>query len=421
MFRNKSFLLTVSFAAISIFGIAQNNTNSPYTRYGYGDIPGTYSGEQRAMGGVAFGLRSKNGINTMNPASYSSVDSTTFMFDLGISGLLSRFSTPQGSKTGFNGNLDYLNMQFPLMKNVGFSAGMLPFSFSGYNYYNTSILSLTEYPDTIKATRYYSGFGGISQVYAGLSIELFDHISLGTNAYYMFGSSVNARDLQYSSSSLYSSSQKDSITVNSFRFRFGAQFYNTFNQKHDVTLGLIYEPKIDLKAKYSQATKSVLTDLTPYQEIHSRFEMPEMLGAGLSYTFDKKLTLAADYSLTKWGEALYMGVMDTLNNQSKFSLGAEYQPNIRGRYYYEKIYYRAGLNLSEAYYKIGGIQQPKNFGITFGLGLPMKLSNSMSNISMVNLTFEYGKSGNAATLREDYFKFTLNAAFNELWFFKRKL
>ena len=28
---------------------------------------------------------------------------------------------------------------------------------------------------------------------------------------------------------------------------------------------------------------------------------------------------------------------------------------------------------------------------------------------------------NAGNLREDYFKFTLNAAFNELWFFKRKL
>ena len=132
MFRNKIFLLTVSFAAISIFGTAQNNTNSPYTRYGYGEIPGTYSGEQKAMGGVALGLRSKTGVNTMNPASYSSVDSTTFMFDLGLTGLLSRFSSPQGAKTSFNGNLDYLNMQFPLMKNVGFSAGMLPFSFSGY-------------------------------------------------------------------------------------------------------------------------------------------------------------------------------------------------------------------------------------------------------------------------------------------------
>ena len=57
MFINKYLFLTVIFAAIGILGIAQNNTNSPYTRYGYGEIPGTYSGEQKAMGGVAFGLR----------------------------------------------------------------------------------------------------------------------------------------------------------------------------------------------------------------------------------------------------------------------------------------------------------------------------------------------------------------------------
>lgn len=416
MFRNKSFLLTVSFAAISIFGIAQNNTNSPYTRYGFGEIPGTYSGEQKAMGGVALGLRSKTGINTMNPASYSSVDSTTFMFDLGVSTLLSRFSSPEGSRTSFNGNLDYLNMQFPLMKNVGFSAGMLPFSFSGYNFYNTGILPLSEYPDTITTTRTYAGSGGISQVYAGLSIEFFNHISLGANAYYMFGSAVNSRELRFSDSNLYGSAQSDSITVNSFRFRYGAQFYNTFAKKHHVTLGLIYEPKVSLSANYSEATGSVLTDLTPYENVHSSFEMPEMMGAGLSYTFDNRLTLATDYSLTKWGDAVYMGVRDTLNNQSKISFGAEYQPNARGRYYYEKIYYRAGLNLSDPYYKIGGIQQPKNFGITFGFGLPLKNSSTV-----VNAAFEYGKTGNAGNLREDYFKFTLNAAFNELWFFKRKL
>ena len=351
----------------------------------------------------------------MNPASYSSVDSTTFMFDLGITSLLSRFSSPYGSKTSFNGNLDYLNMQFPLMKNVGFSAGMLPFSFSGYNFYNTGILNPSEFPDTVRTTSSYAGLGGISQVYAGLSVEFFNHISLGANAYYMFGSSVNTRELRFSDSR-NGSAQSDSITVSSLRFRYGAQLYNTFDKKHHVSLGFIYEPKISLNASYSEATGSVLTELTPYEENHSSFEMPEMLGAGLSYTFDKKLTLSADYSYTKWGEADYMGVVDTLNNQSKISLGTEYQPNARGRYYYEKIYYRAGFNLSDPYYKIGGIQQPKNFGITFGFGLPLKNSGTM-----INAAFEYGKTGNAANLREDYFKFTLNAAFNELWFFKRKL
>ncbi len=34
--------------------IAQNNTNSPYTRYGYGDLSDQSFGNSKAMGGIAF-------------------------------------------------------------------------------------------------------------------------------------------------------------------------------------------------------------------------------------------------------------------------------------------------------------------------------------------------------------------------------
>ncbi len=107
---------------------------------------------------------------------------------------------------------------------------------------------------------------------------------------------------------------------------------------------------------------------------------------------------------------------DTLSNRSKVAFGAEFIPNPRGRKYFEQIRYRAGFNFSDPYYKIDGLVQPKNFGITFGMGLPLKNSNTV-----INTTFEYGKIGTTGLLREDYFKFTLNATFNENWFFKRKL
>ncbi len=72
--------------------------------------------------------------------------------------------------------------------------------------------------------------------------------------------------------------------------------------------------------------------------------------------------------------------------------------------------------MSDAYYKIDNKIQPKNFGITFGLGLPLRNAKSI-----VNATLEYGKVGTTSLLREDYLKFTLNAVINENWFFKRKL
>lgn len=417
MFKNKIFLLAFTLFLMSQITFGQNNTNSPYTRFGYGDISDTNPGELRAMGGLAFGSRTKTSINTANPASYSAVDSMTFMFDVGVSALGSRFSETLGYTHKFNANLEYITMQIPVWKNVGLSAGLLPYSFSGYNFYSTSDLSYELFPDTVTQTQYFSGNGGISQVYGGLSVNLLNHISLGVNAYYMFGSAINYRMLSFSNlDKSYDSEQSDSITVSSFRLRYGMQFYNTFAKKHDVTLGLVYEAKTKLNATYSERTRSVEEELTPYQEVFTDFEMPEMFGVGLSYTYNKQLTLGMDYSLQKWGEAKYMGATDTLTNRSKFVLGAEYIPNPRGRKYFDQVHYRAGLNMSDPYYKINGVTQPKNYGVTFGIGLPLKNSNTL-----VNATFEYGKIGTSGLLRENYLKFTLNAVFNENWFFKRKL
>ncbi len=416
MFKNKIFLFGFAFVLFSQISISQNNTNSPYTRFGYGDISDTNSGEQRAMGGVSLGSRSKNGINTVNPASYSAVDSMTFMFDIGVSALVSRFSETAGTTNKLNANLEYITMQFPLWKKVGFSAGLQPYSFSGYNFYSTSYLPFELYPDTVTATQSFVGNGGINQIYAGLSVELFDHISVGVNAYYMFGSSVNSRLLTFSSSDFYSSLQRDSIVVSSLRFRYGVQFYNTFATKHDVSFGLIYEPKLKLNADYSEMTGSVDQEQTPYKEVFSAFEVPELFGVGLNYVYNKQLTLGVDYSLQKWGDAKFFGVTDSLSNRSKLALGAEFIPNLRSRRYLNQIRYRAGFNVSDPYYKIENVTQPKNYGITFGMGLPLR-----NNRSIINTTFEYGKIGTTGLLREDYFKFTLSTTLNENWFLKRKL
>jgi hypothetical protein len=423
MYKNKIFFLVISSLFIIQFANSQNNTNSPYTRFGYGDLSDTNSGEQRAMGGVSIGARSNQSINSVNPASYSSVDSMTFMFDLGTSALISRFSEPTGGKTSFTSNLEYITMQFPLKKWLGFSAGLLPYSFSGYNFYindTASIYTNTDEPNKIAYTKSFSGIGGFSQVYTGISANLFNHLAIGVNAYYMYGSVNNYRNISFANSTGFTSStQLNSITANNFRFRFGAQLYNTFAKKHDVTLGVIYEQKAKMNGNFIQINSGVLNDTIDVPG-STDFEMPTIYGLGLYYTFDKKLSLGLDYSMQQWADAKFLGKTDSLSNRSKLALGIEYIPNPKGRKFSDKIKYRAGINMTDSYYKVEGETLPKNFGISFGLGLP--LYNKVSNAtSMLNTTFEYGKIGSNNTLREDYFKFTLNIAFNEHWFFKRKL
>jgi hypothetical protein len=342
------------------------------------------------------------------------------MFDIGSSALISRFSDGNKTKATTNANLEYINMQFPLSKTVGFSAGLLPYSFAGYNFYTTgsdSIPTINSTSEKISYTKYYNGTGGFSQVYTGLSANLFNHVSLGINAYYMFGSLNHYKSTSFdNSTTITGSTQINSIVASKFRFRYGAQFYNTFAKKHDVTLGLIFEPKVKLNGDYSQITTGVTTDTTANAYSSSDFELPMMFGVGLYYTYDKKISIGLDYSLQDWKNAKYYAKTESLSNRSKLAVGLEFIPNPIGRKFSDRVRYRAGFNMSDAYYKIDGNMPNKNFGITFGLGLPLRNSNTV-----INATVEYGKIGGVSQLNEDYLKFTFNAIFNEHWFFKRKL
>jgi hypothetical protein len=414
--KKLTFLLIFLFS-LNQLSEGQNNTNSPYTRFGLGELVDAHSGEQKALGGVGFGSRNGLSVNTLNPASYSAVDSLTFMFDFGFGGLLSRFSLPAGTNSKFNANLEYITMQFPLTKWLGFSAGVLPFSFTGYNFYrNDSVLIPTSSGSVYsKYTETYNGEGGVSQVYAGLGAKFLNHISVGVNAYYMFGDVVNNRNVQFGETTYSNgnSTQENSIDISSFRFRYGLQMFNTFAKKHDVTLGLIYEAKAPLNGSFVQRHFAIPADTMVYDK---GFDMPQTLGAGLYYTFDSRLSLGFDYSLQQWAKAKYFGVTDSLRNRTRLALGAEWIPDPRGRRYFDRVRYRAGLSLTDAYYKVNGVSAPQNFGISFGIGLPLRTSSTM-----VNASVEYGRSGERSLLREDYFKFTVNAVFNESWFFKRKL
>lgn len=404
---------------VSIFstvGVAQNNTNSPYTRFGFGELSDPMPGDQKAMGGVSLGIRNPITINTQNPASYSAVDSMTFMFDLGVGGLLSRFTDNTGSSTNFNSNIEYITMQFPLSKNMGFSAGVLPYSFSGYSFYDEDSVQIITNQSTetyANYSRLYYGAGGISQVYAGLAYKFLNRFSIGANAYYMFGKSTNVRNLSFLNTSYTSTTQANTIDVKSFRMRYGFQYFETFNKKHSFTLGAILENQTQMNGSFYQTIYGNPTDTINYD---NQFDFPMTWGAGLSYQFENKLTVGADFSTQAWADARFFGKTDSLQNRNKFSLGAEYIPNQRSNKYLNHVKYRVGFNFSNPYYKVNGINPAPNYGISFGLGFPLRQSKTV-----VNTTFEYGKVGTSTMFREDYLKFSVNATFNETWFFKRKL
>jgi len=112
--------------ALSLF--AQNGTMSPYSQYGIGLLADRTSGFSRGMNGAALGLRQGNIVNTLNPASYSAIDSLTMIFDLGVSGQATRFTEGATKVSAKTANLDYAVGSFRLLPKLGMAFGILPFS-----------------------------------------------------------------------------------------------------------------------------------------------------------------------------------------------------------------------------------------------------------------------------------------------------
>jgi len=168
---------------ITVVTFAQQvGSNSPYSRYGYGLLSNPALGASEAMGGISYGLRRSQQVNPGNPASYSELDSLTFIFDMGVSGHMAHMNDGTNKRDFYNGNLDYVAIQFPLFRNVGASIGLLPYSKTGYNFGGVRSLSDIQYLES------YRGTGGLNQIYAGASWEPVKNFSAGVNISYLFGS-----------------------------------------------------------------------------------------------------------------------------------------------------------------------------------------------------------------------------------------
>ena len=130
----KKLFLAALMMSLALAVNAQSGMNSPYSQWGLGLLSDQTSGFNSGMNGVGLGFHEHNQVNYINPASYSSVDSLTFLFDVGISGQISNFNENGVKKNAKNANLDYVVAAFRAFRHMGVSFGILPFSNVGYNY-----------------------------------------------------------------------------------------------------------------------------------------------------------------------------------------------------------------------------------------------------------------------------------------------
>lgn len=418
MKKSIPYILTLLCLLSQAVATAQNTANSPFTRYGYGQLEDACFSRSQAMGDAAIAIYSPLHINPMNPATYTSTDSTTFLFEVGISGLISNFRSGGAQKTTFTGNLDYVAFQTPITKWLGASLGLIPYSYVGYNYNISDSVALPGNEAAQQYTQSFQGSGGINQLYLGLTFNLFDYVTFGANGYFMFGNLNHYRSMSYTASQLnnYSTVYRAQQHIRNFNVRFGLQYHQPIGHDHKLTLGAIYEFRSPMYGEYTQSMVGVDT-LERAEKLNDYFEMPQMWGVGFSYIYKERLTVAADFAMYEYADAKFAGVRDTLANRMKVSVGAEYIHNPLGRRYVDRMYWRLGANWRNSYTKIMG-RQTNDFSITLGVGLPLRTSKTIIHCSL-----EYGNIGSQRfqRLQENYFKIGFAFSLNETWFVKNKI
>ncbi|RZL51949.1 MAG: hypothetical protein EOO93_22880, partial [Pedobacter sp.] len=132
------YVATLSLLALSLGSYAQTTVQSPYSKFGLGNLRGSVLPQQRGMGGIATGVFRSSGIsniNMQNPASYAGIYLTTL--DIGMSGSSTELKTSSLSENSFNASLSHVAMAFPITQKSALSVGILPYSELGYDFKNT--------------------------------------------------------------------------------------------------------------------------------------------------------------------------------------------------------------------------------------------------------------------------------------------
>lgn len=405
---------------LSVYGIvnAQNGTLTPYSSYGYGLLRDHATSMQRSMGGVGYAMNSGRQINAMNPASHAAIDSLTFLFDMGIDVTNLWQTEEQNGKTvkdnNFGGGIDYATIQFPLGRYMGGSVGLLPYSSVGYSFG-------TEIENGLDSRQ---GAGGLNELYVAIAGKPFKGFTVGANISYLFGTIIN--ETYATLSSAQSALFQKQMIVRDYHLNFGAQYSLGLNKGDRLTLGIVYSPEKTLLGTARQVYYDTSEDSKPefYDEhkLKDNYSLPETWGAGINYRFGRTAMLEFDYTYQPWSKAKYRGYENdgepvmTFGDRTKYAVGAEYTPDMRGGYH-KRMTYRLGGFWSDDYMKLRG-NQLREYGVTVGVGFPVPTFKTTINLGIEWL---HRQAQPVALIKENYLNITLGVNFNEMWFRQSKI
>ena len=427
------FLITILFVSFNFQ--AQEGTSSPYSFYGIGSLKFKGTTENRAMGGLSIYNDSIH-MNFRNPASYVGKNLFSFnnearlvKFTVGIGHSDTKLETSNASDNTTTTTFDYLGLNVPMGK-FGMGFGLIPHSSVGYKLESRNSIDSIQYK--------YSGNGGLNKVFLGFGYLISDNISIGVDARYNFGNiQNNALEFLYDDEQLpldYQAREINRSDLSGINYNLGISYNAVFNEKTQLVSSLTYSPGYNLKSKNKRTFASVIVNDSgieyPINEIEvdllsldleeTDLKMPSKMSIGLGIGSIRNWFVGSEYTMIK-SSVFSSDLLDienaTFEDSSILSIGGFYIPDYNSfNKVWQRIVYRSGIYFEKTGLNINN-QSIKEFGISFGLGIPV--GRLFSNL---NTVVEIGRRGttNENLVKENFVNFQLSLSLNDRWFVKRK-
>ncbi|WP_246254439.1 hypothetical protein [Pedobacter foliorum] len=425
MYKKINYIAAVLLLLTSISVNAQVTTQSPYSRFGLGNVKGALLPQFKAMGGISTGVYKPSGfsnINMQNPATYSGITLTTL--DMGLSGAVTTLKDGSKSESSFNGTLSHVAVAFPIVAGKSaISFGLLPFTELGYEY------TVNDRLDTNNVNYNYSGEGNLTKAYFGYGQQFGDHFRIGGNIEYIFGNLLESATLDPLNQVAFNSRNIKKNSVGGVGFSYGAQYEIPLGTKKRITLGYSGSSSSSINSQKTFLTTLFKVDSqgegTPDtvkidQNSSAKLKLPLMHNFGISIQRDNKWMIGADYRMGKWSKLSLDGLNQGLQDSWGFSGGGQFTPDAGATTgYFKHVDYRMGFQYDKTYIRLND-QDVKQMAVTFGLGLPLALSRN--SIYKLNFTTEVGKRGSITNglIQENYINFHLGFTLNDTWFRRYK-
>lgn len=412
--RNANWMIAIVVITLIAENVIAQNTTSPYSILGIGDIETKDFGRWYGMGSTSIAMGSPYYINASNPASLMELEERMMNFDLANRGKSARFMYPTAdtfTATTKDFSVRRISLAFKPNKNWAFSIGLKPYSTINYMlaevntaFNNSSVLAKTV-----------DGSGGLNQLYFTYARSIGKNFSVGLTSSYFFGS-ANIKTDYYGTALSTTLNRQEYNIMSAYQFQLGLQ-YNmkispAVSQRFGVTLSNPATVTRRLETEYFSSDISVKKN----NETRKDFELPLTAGAGYALTFNDKLTIAADAVFSNWKKQTVDYPNSYTTPSARFSAGFEYVNKRKiNSYLFENWYLQGGFSFEKNYIRIQN-KDLDSYGYTIGFG------KNLSRMISVYSGYEFGKKGNknAGQIVENYNQFVLGFTLKEYWFNYRK-